>query len=409
MMHLFVNGLAASAGAGLTYIRNVVPQLAARNDVCATVALGTELRRELDQPKNISFLEIKGRSTLRRFWYEQTRLPTLIRHSGAEVLISAGNFALRRSPIPQILLSGNSLYTSVDFFSDLIRRREYSLWLDTRVRGLLAKKSVLWADRTVAPSLAFAEELRRWTGKEIDSIYHGFDSARFFGDHSTPLPPSLRHKLEVEKNIVKLLFVSHYNYYRNFETLLRAIPRVQSLLGARELRLFLTCSFDTGQNPGAYRPESAAELIRSLKISEHVVELGAVPYSLLHHVYRACDIYVTPAYAETFAHPLVEAMANGLPIVASNLAVHREVCGDAAVYFPRFAPDELSKQVAQLVFSESAAKSLADRGRARFQAFSWERHVEAILKIARELAGRGRLSSNQHGQLPRQGSRTEVT
>ena len=65
-----------------------------------------------------------------------------------------------------------------------------------------------------------------------------------------------------------------------------------------------------------------------------VVELGAVPYSLLHQVYRECDIYVTPAYAESFAHPLVEAMASGLPIVASDLAVHREICQDAAIYFP---------------------------------------------------------------------------
>ena len=61
-------------------------------------------------------------------------LPRLIRQSRAEVLISAGNFALRKSPVPQILLSRNALYTSADFFRDLRARRDYRLWLD-RVSG----------------------------------------------------------------------------------------------------------------------------------------------------------------------------------------------------------------------------------------------------------------------------------
>ena len=66
------------------------------------------------------------------------------------------------------------------------------------------------------------------------------------------------------------------------------------------------------------------------------MELGAVPYSQLHQVYRECSMYVAPAYAELFAHPLVEAMASGLPVVAADSAVHREICQDAALYFPRF-------------------------------------------------------------------------
>ena len=95
-----------------------------------------------------------------------------------------------------------------------------------------------------------------------------------------------------------------------------------------------------------------------------MVELGSVPYSLLHHVYRACDIYVTPAYAESFAHPLVEAMASGLPVVASDPAVHREICEDAAIYFQRFSPEELAARVCQLAASDELSKQLSDRGQA---------------------------------------------
>ena len=45
-MHLFLNGLAASAGGGLTYLRNVLPHLSTREDVRVTAAVNPELRQE---------------------------------------------------------------------------------------------------------------------------------------------------------------------------------------------------------------------------------------------------------------------------------------------------------------------------------------------------------------------------
>ena len=91
------------------------------------------------------------------------------------------------------------------------------------------------------------------------------------------------------------------------------------------------------------------------------MELGAVPYSLLHQVYRECDIYVTPAYAESFAHPLVEGMASGSPIVASDLAVHREICQDAAIYFQRFSPAELADQICRVAAENAVQTAVASR------------------------------------------------
>jgi glycosyltransferase involved in cell wall biosynthesis len=384
-MHLFLNCLAASAGGGLTYLRNVVPHLSARTDVRTTVAAGISLKRELGDLPNIAWVKLEGdQGAMLRFCQEQATLPRLIRRSGADVLISTGNFALWKSPVPQILLSGNSLYTSADFYRDLRSRRDYRLWLDTRIKGIFAKRSVHWADRTVAPSQAFAAELRRWTGVPVLSIYHGFNYATFCQD-GIALPAHTRQKLDFAKDALRLLFVSHYNYYRNFETLLRAIPFLQNRLGKRGVVLFLTCNLRSENNPGSYHAEPAAALVQQLGIAEQVVELGAIPYHLLHHVYRACDVYVTPAYAETFAHPLVEAMASGLPLVASDLPVHREICGEAALYFQRFSPQELADQVLCLEASSDLRTALAERGRTRSREFSWEKHVEEILGVATRL------------------------
>lgn len=385
MMHLFLNCLAASAGSGLTYVRNIVPQLAAQPDLRATLALAPQLRHGLGNSPNISFVELKiPGGAAGRFAWEQTLLPRLIRRSGADVLLSAGNFALRRSPVPQMLLSGNSLYTSADFYDDLRDRRAYRIWFNTRTRAFFARLSVRWADCTVAPSEAFADTLRLWAGGKVISIHHGFDPEIFFRDQS-PLPSAIQDKIDFGKNTLRIIFISHYNYYRNFETLLRAIPYIRQRLDGRKVQLILTCKLSSEENSGAFRPATAAALVRRLAIADQVVELGAVPYHHLQQIIRACNIYVTPAYAETFAHPLVEAMACGLPIVASDLPVHREVCGNAAVYFPRFSPQQLAEGVVQVEHSFEVKQKLVECGLKRSRDFSWRSHLDEIVSLAHSL------------------------
>lgn len=386
MIHIFMNALAARAGGGLTYVRNVLPRLALRDNVHTTVLVNEPLRGEITPSARVTVAQSNcPAGAARRFCYEQRNLPHIIRRSGAEVLLSTGNFALYRSPVPQILLSRNALYTSTDFLRDLQERGDYRLWLDTEVKAALAQWSVRTADCTVAPSAAFARELQLRTGKDVVCIHHGFDHEGFFRDPS-PLPQPVQAKIAATEGSLRLLFVSHYNYYRNFETLIRAIAIVKNNLGHRSVRLLLTCKLNSEDNPGDYRADTAAELVRQLGLGQDVVELGTVPYHLLHHLYRVCDFYVTPAYAETFAHPLVEAMASRLPVIASDLAVHREICREAALYFPRFSPEELAERVSEASRSTQQTAAMREAGIVRSRDFSWEKHVEELLALARRLS-----------------------
>ena len=384
-MHLFLNCLAASAGGGVTYLRNVVPHFAQPSGLKVSLAVPADLDLDIGPAPNISIEKIKTPShAASRFLFEQTHLPSLLRERGADVLISTGNFALRHSPVPQILLSGNSLYVSDEFYRDLRQRRSYGMWLDTRIKGYYARRSIHWADRTVAPSETFAKQLRGWSGREIACIHHGFDPAIFSSD-STPLPADMQRELDAGADTLRLLFVSHYNYYRNFETLLRAVPLIARRLAPGKLKLYLTCQLQSQHNPGSFDASAASGLVRRLNISQQVIELGAVDYRHLHKLYRACDIYVTAAYAETFAHPLVEAMASGLPIVASDLPVHREITAGAAQYFNAFSPEELADRVLDLAESPSLRAGQIRSGLQRAKDFSWAKHVDDLARLSAAL------------------------
>jgi len=383
MMHLFINSLAASAGGGLTYIRNVLPLLDGRPNLRITVALTSGLREEFHFGGNIDFLDIAVPAA-RRFWFEQSELPGMIRRCGADVLLSTGNISLRRSPVPQILLSRNSIYLCPDFYRDLRSRHEYRSWFDTRLRAVIARKSIDWADLTVAPSEVFAADLTRWAGKEVLAVHHGFDHDAFTRT-SDPLTPEVQEKLRATEGSLKLLFVSHYNYYRNFETLIQSLPLLRDRLSGRSVKLLLTCHLSPGTDPGNYNPQSARSLVTKLGVSDLVVELGPIPYRQLHQLYACADVYVTPAYAETFAHPLVEAMASGVPVVASDIPVHREICADAASYFPKFSPQLMAETLAEVVSSPDTMTRMAAAGHARSRQFSWKTHVDKILVLCATL------------------------
>ena len=388
MMRIFVNALGASAGGGLTYIRNTIPHLASCSDVNCTVLVGPRLCQELRAFSTVTFIERDMPARLvQRMWSEQRTVAELIVRHRADVLLSAGNFALWNSPVPQILLSRNSLYTSRDFDRDVKRRGDYRLWLDTQMKGAFAKWSVRIADCAIAPSMAFAAELEAGTGKRVLAVHHGFDP-EMFTSNGSPLPDRIAKQMDSCDGALRLLFVSHYNYYRNFETLIRALPLISQRIKPRPLRLILTCRLAPNANPGAYLTDSTAAMVRNLGLAAEVVELGTVPYDLLHQLYRRADIYVTAAYAESFAHPLVEAMASGVPVIASDLPVHKEICWNAALFFPRFSHGELADTVCGLVNEPELAADLIQRGLKRSADFSWKVHVEKILSLSRQLLSR---------------------
>ena len=387
-MRLFIHALGASAGGGLTYLHNLIPKLAGRSDVSSVVLAAEAERARIPRADRTEILDAAtpGSRPLARFRWEQREIPKLVRQTKADILLSTGNFAVRNSPVPQILLSRNSLYTSADFLHDLRRRGEYRLWLDTKAKGYLARQSIRQASLTLAPSEAFARDLRHWSGRDVKALHHGFDRETFLREKRS-LPPDVERKLVEAQGYPRLLFVSHYNYYRNFETLLHAVAILKQRL-ASGVRLLLTCELAPGREPGAYNTGEASALLNTLEIAEQVVQLGAIPYGQLHHLYAAADVYVTPAYTETFAHPLVEAMACGVPIVASDLATHREITDGAALFFEKFKPSELADRVVALLKGSSLRSDLRQRGLFRAQSFSWDDHADRLLAMAKELTTR---------------------
>jgi len=114
---------------------------------------------------------------------------------------------------------------------------------------------------------------------------------------------------------------------------------------------------------------------------------GYVSDSELASLYRNALLVALPSHYEGFGLPVLEALAAGTPVVASDIPVLREVAGDAALYAPPDRPDLWTERIEALLDDGDLARSLGTRGPERARRFTWERSADEHVEVFREAAG----------------------
>jgi glycosyltransferase involved in cell wall biosynthesis len=129
-----------------------------------------------------------------------------------------------------------------------------------------------------------------------------------------------------------------------------------------------------------------------LEFDGRVAFTAALPHHELPELYRDLDVLVipslpTPRWQEQFCRVAVEAMASGVPIVASASGSLPEVVGDAGLLVPPGDPVALGEALTELAGSPRRRSQLGERGRARSARFSWTSVARAHLALYEEVGG----------------------
>jgi glycosyltransferase involved in cell wall biosynthesis len=140
---------------------------------------------------------------------------------------------------------------------------------------------------------------------------------------------------------------------------------------------------------GKATPDAAAWLaaIERAPLAGRVNYRGYVPDSDRKALYEKAVALVLPSLEEGFGMTALEAMAVGVPVVASDRGSLPEVVGDAGLLVDPERTDALAAALDRVVSDEGLARRLTDAGLVRARSFSWQSSAQILRDAYREAVG----------------------
>lgn len=173
----------------------------------------------------------------------------------------------------------------------------------------------------------------------------------------------------LKKSPQNLVYMGSFMRYKNVEALIAGME----YLPGRTLHLLSRIS-----------PARKAQLQKCIKPGVKVVFHGGVSDETYAHILADDAVLVSASRDEGYGVPLAEALTLGVPAVVSDLAIHREVAGEGALYFGANKPREFADRVLELDHA-ATVKQLVQHGSAHIRQFTWDDAAQRLLSTVKDL------------------------
>jgi glycosyltransferase involved in cell wall biosynthesis len=359
----------APGGIG-TYVRNLLPAMTARDPSLQVMLFHARFATPEPPERWMRDLRVEELPQTIRSLYPRWNLlgrPALPTSLGAAEIVHATNHAA----VPPAG-SGQRLVVTVhdlafEYFPSLFPRSWRILY------RIGVRAAVKRADAIVTPSRNTAEDVLSRTDVDPRKL------------HVVPLASSLpQGTLDSDGVLSRLkipspyvLFVGTLEPRKNLVRLVRAYRRVAANGFPHALVL---------AGPLGWHHES---LMRELALHGpgEIVMTGSLSPDELDALYRAADVFVYVSLYEGFGLPILEAMARGVPTVASTTSSVPEVAGGAAVGVNPRSVREMARAIESVMSDVDLADRLAARGRSQAERFSWDETARLTLDVYESVLG----------------------
>jgi glycosyltransferase involved in cell wall biosynthesis len=319
---------------------------------------GVYVRRLLEALRarggGIELLELREGGRGPELWWEQVRLPALLRRRGAALVHSPDTFLPLRRNCPGVVTIHDLGFATI--------RAEIRGVTGWKYRALVPRVARS-AERVICPSRFTAADLvQRFAVPEARiRVIPEAPALAQPADGGDPPPPG-----------PYLLAAGDLRPKKNLPLLVQAYRRLRGVGLAHRLVL-------AGADFGV-----AGEL-RSLAGNAPLELCGFVSDRRLDALLRGADALVLPSVYEGFGLVALDAMVRACPVILARAGALPEVAGEAAAYFDPEDVEALAAAIAAVVTDRAEHRRLSAAGRERAAQFSWEQTAQRTLEVYREL------------------------
>lgn len=369
MLRIGIDGRAfASPAAGIRrYVNGLTRALLALGEPIEVIALGGRDSSAL--PAGTGYVAEPSHPPTNLGW-TLVGLPRAARRAAVDIIHAPAYTAPFWSPMPVVLTIHDVSYERhpqwYPYRRDWARRAFYR-------HSAHAASQILTVSRFSATEITAAYRI---PAERMTVTPLGVD------DGFAPATLDLPGELPAGVNPPYLLHVGDLHERRNLRMLVDAVLAARRHAGALQALSLVLAGADRGVG------EAVCAIAARAGAADAVVRLGPVSEERLRTLYRGALALAYPSLYEGFGLPLVEAMACGTPVIASNTASMPEVLGDAGILVDAADGQAWTRAIIDVVNNEETRRRLRTAGLRRAAHFTWERTARLTLGVYRRTLGR---------------------
>lgn len=236
------------------------------------------------------------------------------------------------------------------------------------------KDSVMQAEHVITISESSKMDLIKFYKKDEKKItvaHPGYDSERFKVVSKEKVKKIL-DKYKVRQNYV--IFVGTIQPRKNLIRLIDAFKEIDNIK-------LVIVGKTSGQGRSGWMFEEILKHPKKLGIEEKVIFTGFVPTEDLVPLINGAEAFILPSLYEGFGIPVLEAMACGVPIIASNNSSLPEVVGKAGVLINSTSVEDIKGAILKVTQDKTFQEKLSKDGLDQVMKFSWEKMAREVITV----------------------------
>ena len=236
----------------------------------------------------------------------------------------------------------------------------------------IRNKCLQKADKIIVPSKFFKNVVKNWGyERKIELIYNGVEE-NYANEVENISKMEAKTKLGFKNNII--LSIGRLTSWKGFDTLIRLISNIE-----RTIKLIII-----GDGP---EKDHLQSLSKNLNVSDQVIFPGRIERSQIPYYLKAADCFILNSGYEGFPHIILEAMAVGTPVIASNIGGSKELIENNinGILIEKDNIKQIQSAIVRLISDTNFCRNIVRNARQTAARFSWQKTATQTIALLQNL------------------------